>query len=51
MWNKKKYIIYKVSATRLSMRLPIEIIDVIIWLHENRTEGCSVNAMDMAAEN
>ena len=26
-------------------------LDVVKWLHENRTEGCSVAAMDWAAKN
>ena len=26
-------------------------LDVVVWLHENRTEGCSVEAMDWAAKN
>jgi hypothetical protein len=26
-------------------------LDVIIWLHKNRTEGCTADAMDCAVEN
>ena len=26
-------------------------LDIVIWLHENRYEGCTTNAMDWAAEN
>ncbi len=26
-------------------------LDIVKWLHENRTEGCTHNAMDWAAEN
>ena len=26
-------------------------LDVVKWLHENRTEGCTTDAMDLAAKN
>ena len=26
-------------------------LDVVKWLHENRTEGCTTHAMDLAADN
>ncbi len=25
-------------------------LDILIWLHENRNEGCTVKAMDCASE-
>ncbi len=26
-------------------------LEIVIWLHENRKEGCTIKAMDMAAKN